>query len=95
MTCTLWVYCDNAELFVIPSSDASREVMARFAKNYIPIFFNLYTAKPEADRDPKRMAVLETAKVYFQIADPKVCGEKKSLVCRGWRMQMEIGTLAW
>ena len=62
----------NLKNFVVLVSDASKAEMSRFGKNYMPILFNLYTTQTEVERDPKRMAVLETAKVYLQITDKKV-----------------------
>jgi len=38
--------------------------MARFAKNYLPILFNLYTTKPSGtDEEGQRLAAFETIKV--------------------------------
>ena len=50
------------------TDEESKKVMSLFAKNFIPLLFNLYTSDPEAERDPKRMAVLDTAKFYFQVS---------------------------
>ena len=47
----------------------NREELARFAKNFLPLLFNLFTTKPDDERDQTRQAVLETVKTYLQIAD--------------------------
>ncbi|XP_022336615.2 RRP12-like protein isoform X1 [Crassostrea virginica] len=46
-----------------------RREVARFAKNFLPILFNLFTTEPENAKDTTRLAVLETTKTYLQIAD--------------------------
>ena len=42
-----------------------------YAKNYLPILFNLYTAE-EKEGDPDKLPVLETVRIYLSISDPKV-----------------------
>lgn len=42
-----------------------------YAKNYLPILFNLYTAE-EKEGDPDKLPVLETIRVYLFITDSKV-----------------------
>ncbi|XP_074641768.1 RRP12-like protein isoform X2 [Tubulanus polymorphus] len=51
--------------------EESRTELSRFAKNYLPILFNVFTTEPADPRakDYSRLAVLETVKVYLQIAD--------------------------
>jgi ribosomal RNA-processing protein 12 len=40
--------------------------MARFAKNYLPILFNLYTTKPNGtDEEGQRLAAYETVRVLL------------------------------
>ena len=53
-------------------AETSKKELARFAKNFLPIFFNLYTSDPEKERDPIRMALLETIRIYVKIADQQV-----------------------
>ncbi|KAL3864637.1 hypothetical protein ACJMK2_006302, partial [Sinanodonta woodiana] len=53
-------------------NDEAKMELARFAKNFLPIFFNLYTTDPEKEKDPTRLAVLETTKCYLQIADKEL-----------------------
>ena len=49
--------------------EENRRVLANFAKNYLPILYNLYTTKPVgSDEKGQRLAVLETTKMYLTIA---------------------------
>ena len=49
--------------------EKNRRVLANFAKNYLPILYNLYTTKPVgSDEKGQRLAVLETMKMYLKIA---------------------------
>lgn len=49
--------------------------MQKFAKNYIPILFNLYIAESKPDnQDKTRLAVLETIKIYFKVTETQVNG---------------------
>jgi ribosomal RNA-processing protein 12 len=43
-----------------------RAVLARFAKNYLPILFNLYTGGSEGER----LTVLQCVRAYITITDP-------------------------
>ena len=59
-------------LLVSKSSDddASRDEVARFAKNYLPILFNLYMTLPSTGPEQgHRTAVLETVTSYLTVAD--------------------------
>ncbi|XP_067007465.2 RRP12-like protein [Anabrus simplex] len=50
--------------------------LKRFAKNYLPILFNLYTTKPVGtDEEGHRLAAFETIKVYLTLASPELCAE--------------------
>ncbi|KAK6482122.1 RRP12-like protein [Huso huso] len=47
--------------------------VARFAKNFLPILFNVYTQQPAAvDSAALRMPVLDTIKVYLTITDQEM-----------------------
>ncbi|CAH1783394.1 unnamed protein product, partial [Owenia fusiformis] len=48
-------------------NDACAEEIGRFAKNFLPILFNMYTTNTEVEKDPKRMAARETIKVYLSV----------------------------
>ncbi|KAL0965921.1 hypothetical protein UPYG_G00287950 [Umbra pygmaea] len=47
--------------------------MGRFAKNFLPIFFNVYSQQPPSGESaPYRMAILETIKIYLTVTDPQM-----------------------
>lgn len=49
----------------------NKEELARFAKNFLPILFNLYTTTPSGSEEAgQRLAALETAKLYLKISTP-------------------------
>lgn len=55
-----------------PSEEEKAEIR-RFAKNFLPILFNVYSTQPApGESAPSRMAVLETIKVYLTITDQQV-----------------------
>lgn len=53
-------------------TDKDKAAVSQFAKNYLPIFFNLFTMDPDNPHDGRRLATLETIKVYMSIADTQV-----------------------
>ncbi|KAJ7399224.1 RRP12-like protein [Pitangus sulphuratus] len=64
-------------------TDAERAEVGRFAKNFLPILFNVYS-QPEEDggSSAQRRSVLDTVRAYLTITDPQmVCGflEKASV----------------
>ena len=67
-------------IIVVYFIENSRTEMARFAKNFLPIFFNLYTADPVKEKDPVKLAVFETVKCYFQIAEKPVSLDRNCTV---------------
>lgn len=53
--------------------EADRAEVSRFAKNFLPILFNLYGQPAAAGDTPApRRAVLETIKTYLTITEPQV-----------------------
>lgn len=47
--------------------------MGRFSKNFLPIFFNVYSQQPPAGESATyRMAVLDTIKVYLTVTQTEV-----------------------
>ncbi|NXB05579.1 RRP12 protein, partial [Cnemophilus loriae] len=57
-------------------TDAERSEVGRFAKNFLPILFNVYS-QPEEDggTSAQRRSVLDTVRAYLTITDPQmVCG---------------------
>ena len=78
---------DDCRMYIV---DANRGVLARFAKNYLPLLFNIYTGDAESPKDPKKLAVYETIKCYMQIAKQEVgitvkiflfCSQARSCDC--------------
>ena len=51
--------------------DENSKELSSYAKNYLPILFNLYTAE-EKEGDPDKLPILETVRVYLSITDSKV-----------------------
>ncbi|KAL0112098.1 hypothetical protein PUN28_013375 [Cardiocondyla obscurior] len=50
--------------------------LARFAKNYIPILFNIYTTRPSGtDEEGTRLAAFETIKTYMTIASTELANQ--------------------
>ncbi|XP_020293878.1 RRP12-like protein [Pseudomyrmex gracilis] len=50
--------------------------LARFAKNYLPILFTVYTTKPcGTDEEGQRLAALDTIKIYMTIANTDLANE--------------------
>ncbi|KAJ9588968.1 hypothetical protein L9F63_017728 [Diploptera punctata] len=63
---------------ITSSLDAKNEEnineISRFAKNYLPILFNLYTTKAKGtDEEGQRLAAYETIKVYLKVTDAGHC----------------------
>uniref|UniRef100_A0A3B3T8K8 Ribosomal RNA processing 12 homolog n=1 Tax=Paramormyrops kingsleyae TaxID=1676925 RepID=A0A3B3T8K8_9TELE len=51
-------------------TEEEKAEVAHFAKNFLPILFNVYSQQPTpGETAPPRMAVLETIKVFLTIAD--------------------------
>lgn len=49
--------------------------MGRFAKNFLPILFNVYSQPEEDGRSSaQRRSVLDTVRAYLTITDPQVRG---------------------
>lgn len=59
-----------------PDAPAERiEVMRRYAKNYLPILFNMYTLEDHMDDHTEKavhLATLETIRVYVELAPPEL-----------------------
>ncbi|XP_073238782.1 RRP12-like protein isoform X1 [Porites lutea] len=65
--------CQALRLLVLKSSDNAEnsKELSSYAKNYLPILFNLYTAE-EKEGDPDKLPILETVRVYLSITDSKL-----------------------
>nr|XP_018898188.1 PREDICTED: RRP12-like protein [Bemisia tabaci] len=58
------------------TNEVNKEVIAKFAKNYLPILFNIYTTKPEgSDEEGIRHATLSTIEVYLKLANKQLVSE--------------------
>ncbi|XP_041066217.1 RRP12-like protein [Carcharodon carcharias] len=57
-------------------NEADRAEVSRFAKNFLPILFNVYSMEPTSGESTAyRLPVLDTIKVYLTLADQQlVCG---------------------
>lgn len=50
--------------------------MGRFAKNFLPILFNVYSQSEEdGGSSAQRRSVLDTVRAYLTITDPQVSGQ--------------------
>lgn len=49
--------------------------MSKYAKNYLPIMFNLYTTEIRLEKDPARQSLIDTIKCYLKIADTNLANE--------------------
>lgn len=67
------IVCQALRLLISQSSDNAEErtALSQYAKNYIPILFNLYTGDEKEVR-PIKPALLETTRVYLSIASPEL-----------------------
>lgn len=59
--------------------ETNKTEIARFAKNFLPILFNIFTTESPEDRSI--LTILETIKVYLQIADMKLVEDLAFRVC--------------
>ncbi len=55
--------------------DENKQLMGKFAKNYLPILFNIYMMDKRLEKDPLRQLVLDTIKSYLKISDSLLCNE--------------------
>lgn len=51
------------------NTDENRAIMAKYAKNYLPLMFNIYTTEIRLDKDPSRQSLIDTIKCYLKITD--------------------------
>ncbi|KAG8237559.1 hypothetical protein J437_LFUL017765 [Ladona fulva] len=60
----------------LDTSEEDQKELGRFAKNYLPILFNLYTTQPNGSEEAgQRLAAFETIKLYLRITEPSLCSE--------------------
>ncbi|KHJ84373.1 NUC173 domain protein, partial [Oesophagostomum dentatum] len=60
-----------------PDAPERIEVVGAYAKNFMPLLFNIYTANTENDADDKgiKMAVLETIRTYAEVAPKELIAQ--------------------
>ncbi|KAJ7336526.1 pre-rRNA processing protein [Desmophyllum pertusum] len=65
--------CQALRLLVSKMSDnaENKKELSLYAKNYLPILFNLYTVE-EKEGDPDKLPILETVRIYLSITDHKL-----------------------
>lgn len=71
----------------VPLPEADRAEVSRFAKNFLPILFNLYGQPVAAgEAAAPRRAVLETIRTYLTITESQVSasGGRDAAVVAGW-----------
>lgn len=49
--------------------DENKGLVSKYAKNYLPIMFNLYTTETKLD-DPFRQSIIDTVKFFLKISEP-------------------------
>ena len=67
--------------------------MSKYAKNFMPIMFNLYTADSEDGEAPDHQVLLDTIRDYIQIADSSVGSASSSIVARRHAARPRFRTL--
>ena len=55
----------------IHSTEENTKEVSLYAKNYLPILFNLYSGESK-EGDPDKLPILETIRTYLSITDHKV-----------------------
>lgn len=74
---------DSAVVY-LPAEEEKAE-LGRFSKNFLPIFFNVYSQQPAAgDSGTYRMAVLDTIKVYLTVTKTEVSEARSYSLGRPW-----------
>ncbi|ESO86543.1 hypothetical protein LOTGIDRAFT_128850 [Lottia gigantea] len=53
-------------------NETNKAELAKFAKNFLPILFNLFTSDPKKEKESCRLSALATIKCYLQITDEKL-----------------------
>lgn len=67
------IVCQALRVLISKNSDndEGKAELSQYAKNYIPILFNLYTAE-EKEGDPDKLPLLETIRMYLSLAKPEL-----------------------
>lgn len=62
-----------SSLRLLIKNEENKEELAKYAKNYLPILFNLYLTEPKDKAEDKvRLAIFETCKLYLSITDKQL-----------------------
>lgn len=71
---TFWIKSfQSCVVSTFMSSEEEKAEMGRFSKNFLPIFFNVYSQQPPAgESGTYRMAILDTVKVYLSVTQTEV-----------------------
>uniref|UniRef100_A0A3P8ZUF6 Uncharacterized protein n=1 Tax=Esox lucius TaxID=8010 RepID=A0A3P8ZUF6_ESOLU len=65
--------CQAIRTVITKGCNTEKAEVGRFAKNFLPILFNVYSQQPApGDSAPYRMAVLDTIKVYLSVTDQQM-----------------------
>uniref|UniRef100_A0A8C4E408 Ribosomal RNA processing 12 homolog n=1 Tax=Dicentrarchus labrax TaxID=13489 RepID=A0A8C4E408_DICLA len=65
--------CQALRTVITKSCSTEKAEVGRFAKNFLPIFFNVYSQQPPAgESGTYRMAILDTIKVYLTVTETEV-----------------------
>ncbi|XP_070541212.1 RRP12-like protein [Ptychodera flava] len=66
--------CSALRLLISKNVDneENKAEVAKYAKNFLPILFNIYTTVDAEKKDYTRFTVLETIKTYLTVTDPKL-----------------------
>ena len=54
---------------ILKNTEENQAFISKYAKNYLPILFNLYTTELTLEKDPVRQSLLDTIKCYLQITN--------------------------
>ena len=79
---------------VLSFAEAERAEVGRFAKNFLPILFNVYSQESSASESPvHRRSVLDTIRAYLTITQSEVSGAyEQNLAVRSSPLS---GILGW
>lgn len=64
--------------------------MGKYAKNYLPILFNIYTTEIMVDDDSNRQSLLDTIKCYFKITDKDLINNYLSLAIENYEKNTNL-----
>ena len=65
--------------------DEDKTELAKYAKNYLPILFNLYSGE-EKEKELDKLPILETIRTYLTITDSQVRNNRHNLSWYQWKI---------